>query len=279
MELLVAGHKFFDIELSSVCNMHCNICPRSKISRYKSRLTMQDVVMLNHWLPQKCNIMFSGMGEPLLFENILEAVSLLSNGSRVIGITTNGQLLDEHMILELCNSQLDFLQVSVNHIDEDKYREITNGNNKCVLKYIEYLNLVKPDSLQVQLSFIDDYLSEKDKRIITDYCVHNKINTFFKKLHNRGGSLLLNVSKNKLGINADKFECYLFSQFTFISCDGNILPCCHDIKQRNILGNIYDDSFEEIVNRKRDVIKCGELFDECRLCNDVGRYNILNYEK
>lgn len=272
---LVDYFPFFDIELSSKCNLHCTFCPREKIVRCRNFLTMNDIALLNNWLPKKCNIMFSGMGEPFLFVDLLDAISVLSNEDRKIGITTNGQLLDKQKIIQLCDSKLKFLQISINHISSNKYKKITKRELKDLIEKILFLSSIKPDSLIVQLSFIAEFLSEDEKKQIINYCDDLKLRFFFKHIHNRGGYITTDIAKRI----TKESNCYLFSQFTFISSDGNVLSCCHDIQQKNILGNIYTNSFDDIIRVKKEKIKSKNFFRECSMCNDVGRDNIVYYEK
>lgn len=266
---LVNYHYFFDIELCSICNLHCNICPRNKIVREQKFFSFKNIDLLNQWLPRKCNIMFSGMGEPLLYPHLFTAIDKLASQERVIGITTNGQLLNKDMIKQVCTSKLQFLQISINHLKNDNYKQITNFDNTQLLKNVEYIAINKPVGIDFQLSFLDIEMSAEEKHKIETYCKNRGIKKFIKHKHNRGG-YLADYQINK------KYDCcYLFSQFTFISCDGNILSCCHDLEQKNIIGNINTHSFEEIVESKIKIIKENKWFNQCSLCNDGGRNNII----
>jgi MoaA/NifB/PqqE/SkfB family radical SAM enzyme len=268
---LVNYHYFFDIELSSVCNLHCNICPREKIVRAEHFLSEKNVDILVKWLPCRCNIMFSGMGEPLMHPHCIDVINQLASNGRIIGITTNGQLLNDDKIERLVNSKINFLQISLNQLDNDKYKKITNAENSKLLDNIKKVVSQKPDKLEIQLSFIDEEMPLEEKNKIKMYCDNFGVRCFIKSMHNRGGYLDYSRPKS----NIIKYACCLFAQFTFISCDGNILSCCHDIESKNIIGNIKTDSFEDVITKKISIIKNNKWFNQCPLCNDDGRNKII----
>ena len=58
---------FFDLEVSTYCNLKCTFCPRNKILRKKGLMNEKVIRYLTHWLPSNARIMISGMGEPSLF--------------------------------------------------------------------------------------------------------------------------------------------------------------------------------------------------------------------
>ena len=266
---LIDYHNFFDIELISDCNLNCAFCPREKIVRKQKKMTDEQLKILKGWLPEKCNIMFSGMGEPLIDKRIFDLINEFASPKRIIGITTNAQLLNKNMTQKLLNSNLNFLQISLNAVDEKTYYEISNGHqNNKIFESLDYLSAHKKDSLIIQLSLIDKYISKNSLEYLETLKQKTGFNFFIKKQHNRGGHL-----KSNSIINLSR--CYLFSQFTFISSDGNILSCCHDIKSNSILGNIKTHSFMEITEIKKNIIKENKWFNECRFCNDFGRNNII----
>lgn len=266
---LIDYHYFFDIELISDCNLNCIFCPRDKIIRKQRKLTDNQIDTLKKWLPEKCSIMFSGMGEPLLDKRIFDLINYLSSSKRIIGITTNGHLLNKNTIQKLINTKLNFLQISLNAINKNTYYKISNGKqNDKIFQILNYLSKNKKDNLIIQVSLIDTYISKKDIELIENLKQKPDFNFFIKKEHNRGGYL-----ESKLKANFS--TCYLFSQFTFINSDGNILSCCHDIRSNNILGNIETHSFAEIIDIKKDIIRENKWFKECSVCNDYGRNTIV----
>ncbi|MCS3923594.1 hypothetical protein [Methanosalsum natronophilum] len=61
---LMDGSPLFDIEASSICNLECNFCPRSKIIRKNNFLDPDLFKVLCNWLPENAVVMFSGLGNP-----------------------------------------------------------------------------------------------------------------------------------------------------------------------------------------------------------------------
>ena len=266
---ILQAYSYFDIELTANCNLKCFFCPRDQIVRNNWFMTEDLIDILINWLPEKSSIMFSGLGEPLLNDNLLEIVKNISNGNRKIGITTNGQLLTEKFIEQIERSKLDFLQISINELDNKKYKVISGGtSNKVLLKNIDLLyEKGIHNKLELQYSFVKNTISDNKEQAEFS----NKYNAkyFQKVIHNRGGYLCLESSKR---FN----KCFMFSQITFIDCDGNILFCCHDLGSKTILGNIKTNSFDDILNKKINIIRENKWTKNCNICNDVGREAIIN---
>jgi len=261
---------FFDIELSANCNLNCSFCPREFINREKKQLSKELANQLNEWLPDKCRIMFAGMGEPLFYKNLFELINKLSNKKRIIGITTNGQLLEDKIIEKMFDSKLNFLQISLNELDKNKYQKISGGvNNTKVLNAIN--KIVKKNihnKIELQFSFVADNLSETEMKKQQTFSEKHKVSFFSKNIHNRGGF-------SSLGATTEYNDCYIFSQVTYINSDGNILYCCHDLPSNNIIGNIKTHTFSEIIELKRNILKQNKWPKQCIVCNDKGRETII----
>jgi MoaA/NifB/PqqE/SkfB family radical SAM enzyme len=262
---------FFDIELSANCNLNCNFCPREYIKRNNKQMSKTLAKKLNIWLPKKCNIMFSGMGEPLLYNDLFKITDNLYNSKRIIGITTNGQLLNEKIIEKIFTSKIDFLQISVNELDNIKYQKLSGGqDNSKIFKAInEIFN--KNKKIDLQFSFVSDNLSKKEIKKQTDFSKKYNAIYFSKKLHNRGGYFSINNNKSYN-------NCFIFSQITYINSDGDILYCCHDLQSKNIIGNINTHTFSDIIEIKKNIIKKNKWHKQCEICNDAGRETIIKYE-
>lgn len=261
---------FFDIELSSNCNLNCSFCPREFIKRDKKQLSESIVKRLNNWLPYECNIMFAGMGEPLLYNKIFELIDKLSNKKRIIGITTNGQLLDDSIIEKIFSSELNFLQISLNELDKNKYRLISGGyDNTNILKALNKISKKNTNNkIELQFSFVSDNLNEKEIKEQEKFSKKHNATYFSKSIHNRGGF-------HPLQTTTKHNDCFIFSQITFINSDGNILYCCHDLPSYSIIGNVQTHTFSEIIELKKNIIKQNKWLKQCNICNDTGREIIL----
>lgn len=266
---LIDKNFYFDVELSSLCNIKCSFCPRESIKRQNDMMPPEIWQKLSTWLPVKCNVMFAGMGEPTLHGAFSEIVNEVRLEGRITGITSNGQLAPAR-VKSLLESEIDFYQISLNSTNSNHYNALSGGySHDAVINTIDQISRGKPEDKTLQLSFVsnNNYEEENKNR---EFAQKAGAVYFQKKLHNRGGYL-----KSCFGVENTFYTCYLFAQVTFISCDGNVLACCHDIESKFILGNILTHSFNEIMEIKKEIIAGNKWFEICSYCNDTGRNSII----
>ena len=267
---LMRKHYFLDIELSTNCNLSCVFCPRNSIERHSVFMSDELINLLPEWLPKNSSIMFSGMGEPLLHYKLMDIVDAMANNNRIIGITTNGHLLNEKMINRIIDSKLDFLQISINKIDDEEYKNVSGGvSNKELLKNVSILSS-RNTKIDIQFSFIgkNDQINKSDLEEQKNFSDKHGAKFFRKELHNRGG-YLADYSKKILS------GCNIFSQITYINSDGNILYCCHELESKRVIGNIQQLSFDDTIIRKENIIVNNDWLSQCDICSDDGRESII----
>ena len=263
---------FFDVELATHCNNNCGICPRDKISRPKGIMEPQVFENLSKWYPSNSNVMFCGMGEPLLNPNLIEYIKINKKRELITNITTNGILLTKSKIDELVESGIDLIQISVNATSQKILDKISPKVNFEKLHHnLQYLSSVKPDNLDVQLTYIKQ--SQNFEEYDKVQTLANKLNfSFFSRImHSRGGFLY----------NPESFSdiqgCGLFIKSTFITWEGDILACCQDLTGTTKLGNIRNLTYSELINKKEQFINEDEWFPMCKNCDDLfSRYLFLD---
>jgi cyclic pyranopterin phosphate synthase len=135
--------EYLRLSITDRCNLRCFYCTRMDNIKWISHneiLTFEEMerfVRCAAKLGIK-KVRITG-GEPLLKKDLPYFIKLLANidGIEDISLTTNGQLLSEY-IYELKEAGLNRVNVSLDTLDEEKYRKMTGGGelNK-VLQGIE----------------------------------------------------------------------------------------------------------------------------------------------
>ena len=124
---------YLRISITDKCNLKCIYCmPSSGLKYYKESevLTDDEIVRFvriarKHGLRK---VRITG-GEPLMRKNIIRLVSSLKEtGIRDLSLTTNGIMLSE-LAGELKNAGLDRVNISLDTLDAERYRTITNGGD------------------------------------------------------------------------------------------------------------------------------------------------------
>jgi len=122
---------YLRISLTDRCNLHCLYCrPANGMSFFdeESCLSAEEIIRLVR-LARKLGvrkIRLTG-GEPLLRPDVLELVrGIKALGIRDLSLTTNGTLLEQNAAL-LKEAGLDRVNVSLDSLQPERFREITGG--------------------------------------------------------------------------------------------------------------------------------------------------------
>lgn len=136
---------YIRLSLTDRCNLRCTYCmPEEGVD-----LMDHDDIMTYEELLKLCRVLISmGIvnfkltgGEPLVRKGLVDFVRDLKNleGCQEVTLTTNGILLDK-MGLDLVEAGIDRINISLDTLDEEKFRSITRGGDLSrVLKGIQLL--------------------------------------------------------------------------------------------------------------------------------------------
>jgi cyclic pyranopterin phosphate synthase len=133
---------YLRVSLTDACNLRCVYCmPEHMTFRPGSALLQDDELLTLIRLFAELGfekIRFTG-GEPTLRRNLVELIRATAStpGIKSVGLTTNGILLD-YLARPLRDAGLDRVNVSLDTLDEARFRRITRwGNLRDVLAGIE----------------------------------------------------------------------------------------------------------------------------------------------
>ena len=220
--------KFIEIEMINRCNGDCSFCyfgknddprPLAKMSEKNFRKIIDNLVKLNY----DGIIYYHSNGESLMNENIFDfikyGVSNLADARHIL--YTNGTLLNSEKFQKLIDTGLNYLQIN-------------NYSDKLELK---------PNIKKI-------YEEYKNKEIKIDCKIYLRLKN--EILSTRGGTAP-NRQKIKAPLNT---SCYFPFNTLIIRADCGVSLCCNDALGKFTLGNVEEQSLEEIW--------FGEKFSEIR---------------
>lgn len=125
---------YLRISVTDLCNLRCQYCmPEKGICKkeHKEILKLEDIEKVVQAAAKIgiSKIRLTG-GEPLVRKGIIELIDNISkvDGIKDIGLTTNGILLKDYAH-KLKKAGLSRVNVSIDSLDKNKYKEITRGGN------------------------------------------------------------------------------------------------------------------------------------------------------
>jgi len=263
---------FFQIQTNNLCNGSCIMCPISKEKNKKpgkmsDELFEKIIKEISGNRSKSTNIWLFLQNEPLTDNDIfnkLKLIKKLSNGEIATGIVTNGTLLTEEKVKEVCEAEVDRIHFSIDAFTEETYTKIRRGlNYNKVMTNIE--NIRNSDcKTRVTVGFT----MQKD-----NYFELNDFKKFWKKkgitvdisvVNNRSGDLSnfnnISVLRNDIPFK-QRFThnvilrltggCIMLATIFNILYNGDVIMCCNDYTKKIILGNVNDESIKEIWTNKK----------------------------
>jgi MoaA/NifB/PqqE/SkfB family radical SAM enzyme len=259
----------FLIELLTACNLKCKMCPRNHLQRPESKMDINIFMKLideiaNHKID---GIWLFNLGESLIHPQFFNMLDYLGKhkGDYSVWLSSNGVLLNEKNSKLLLNSCLDYLNISLNALDEESHKIVSRmpnfnlimNNLSNIIKMKEKMKKRKP-FIRVQIIDMPD--------------VHDKIEKFknewgpkadiisINKLESFSGQKGIPTNKNlkdeKLSGVCKRIErgiMYIFS-------DNQVGICATDYNHVNNVGNVSKQSISDIWNSK----KYRQLYDDIK---------------
>ena len=269
------------IEITNICNLKCAFCPDTK--REKAFMSVQEFSEIARKINGYTNLITLHVkGEPLMHPNLKEILDVCKENSLKVNITTNGTLLKEKRDVLLNSSALRQLNISLHSLSQnenmkDSYEkyledifetvdELTKSNKEIYISYRLWnlKNISKNDENTYILNKIEK------KYNVPDLIQKAKENEFIEL--DRNVFLNQDIEFNWPDINGEIVSetgtCRGLRDQIAILVNGDVIPCCLDQDGEIKLGNIFENSLEEILNSPLSKeIKKG--FEERRIVHNL----------
>ncbi|MFW2487691.1 radical SAM/SPASM domain-containing protein [Clostridium chromiireducens] len=253
------------IEITNVCNLSCNFCP--KTSR---KLKFMDKKSFEHIAksikPYTDHIYLHLMGEPLLNKELQNFLNVSNEYLLKVNITTNGTLINEVKeillnapALRQVNISLHSFEANEENIDFNEYidgvikfvKEATEKTN--IICSLRLWNLDTKYSASNNMNFDILKLLEQEFDVEADIKESLKEKNSFKLKNNVYLSMGEKFKWPSLKVEelGERAFCYGLRDQIGILVDGTVVPCCLDSDGSIPLGNVFENSLEEILNSNR----------------------------
>ena len=262
------------IDPSNLCNYKCNFCPTSdnellkKFSRPKGMMDLglfkkiiDDInIYAKKTLTKPKSLLLYKDGEPLLNKNIDKMISYVKKNNAIdfVCVTTNASLLNKEMTNKVLESNLDTLRVSIQSLTQSGFKEITKTKfdqikikdnisyfysqkkklNKKTEVLIQYVDCENLDKCTID-NFVRDYSLISDRVVIIPIMGWTRFEENDWRLGNK------RKEKKEPVVCSDPF-----SRLS-VNFDGSVSICCVDWSHGTVVGNLNNESFEQIWNGEK----------------------------
>ena len=271
------------IEITNVCNLKCKFCPEtSRAKRFMSVEEFRNIISKIHKYTKL--VYLHVKGEPLLHDKLDEILKVLEEYNLQVNITTNGTLIKDKIEI-IKNStavrQINFSVHSVtqNDMDSKAYlRSIFESVESLSHKIVSYRlwNLNNVGANEINLPIIKEFESYYNIDNLEEKLKKSSAYKIKEKLYINQDIEFTWPDKNGEPI-IDTGRCLAIEEQIAVLVDGTVVPCCLDNNGDMSLGNIFNESFEDILNKpevtlikknfKKGIITC----EFCKTCGFLKR--------
>jgi radical SAM protein with 4Fe4S-binding SPASM domain len=284
-DVVPGGPLYVQVEPTIVCNLACKFCISPELNRSTKFMTAEQFELILDRIPSLEKVSLVGVGEPLLNKDLMKMVKAAKRRRIAVGVTTNGTIMPERLIEDICSTSPDWINFSLDGATASTFEEIRQGANFTqVLSNIESLmkalDSVRGPTVSVWFVGIRENIRELPAlvRLVDRLGIKNlyvqsvhfwghevwrerneplalhmgpvEVEAIFKEARReasrRGVTLeVCNFPDPKLGR-----QCQWPWRACYITVEGYVTPCCVQGSDPTLInfGNIFEKPFEEIWN-------------------------------
>ncbi len=241
------------LEISNICNLHCNFCPGTK--RKKHALTQSEFTELAAKLRNYTDYLyFHLMGEPLCHPLLNDFLTVAGEMGYKVILTTNGSLLGTHSQMLLAAPALHKVNISLHSFEAN---DLTVPFEAYLANCFRFGKLAEGKCIVTYRLWNSGGKDQRNNEIL------NTLKAYFPEpwYQERG----IRIGNRIYLEHGDKFDwpdstldegtadifCYGLRDQIGVLCDGTVVPCCLDHEGDIPLGNLFEQSMDEILHTAR----------------------------
>ena len=268
------------VEITNICNMNCSFCHGH--SRKAGRMSADEFAcILDKLEGQTKYIYYHLMGEPLTHPQLPDFIRMATERGFKSIITTNGTLLKKRGA-ELIAAAPHKVSISLHSFEgesgdeHERYLEETAEFAEAASRagIIVVFRLWNKGYDGGKNDAVYEFLRA---RIAGEWAENTRGVRIHDKLHLEWGDRFEWPDKDA-ALQGNEFFCYGLRDHFGILCDGSVVPCCLDSDGIINLGNIFEQSAEEILSSPRakamvEGFGCRRASEDlCRRCGYAQRF-------
>jgi MoaA/NifB/PqqE/SkfB family radical SAM enzyme len=277
--------RFIQMETVTKCNARCEFCPQNEILRDPARMpteTWQKIVDDTRGLGITYRPFLTN--EPFVDNRMPEIVRYIKQNDPTakVEFNTNGELVTEKMGIDLLEAGVDIMRFSIDGLSRETYEPSRLGINydRVMERTQRFLELWDQggyrDKVFTELRMIE---VPENRHEIEDYrdfwgpkCSEVLITQMYQWPWT--GQQRQDVVMK---------PCLKILDELFFYSNGNATVCCWDVHERAVVGNVLEQSVQEIwesyaANCLRDLLDDGRR-DLIQLCSRCNAYEGFDFDK
>ena len=285
------------IEPTTSCNLRCPECPSGLRSFTRSEGNL-DIVFFKDIIGQIQSelmyLVFYFQGEPFLNRDFTEMIKYASDRNIYTITSTNAHFLNDENARKTIESGLDRLIISIDGTTQEVYESYRKGGSlykaiqgaKNIIKWKKILKSQKPYLVFQFLVVKPNEHQIKDLKNLAKNMGVDKVSLKSAQIYNfeNGNPLIPDNNKySRYRKNTDgtyriknqmRNSCWKMWHSCVITWDGKVIPCCFDKDAQFIMGDLMNNSFDQIWRDQKyhdfryRIFRNRKSNDMCRNCTE-----------
>ena len=229
--------EIYQLEISSICNLECTMCPRTKFERVdKTPLVSLDLVkklVEEGTFKESYFVELQMAGEPLIHPHLETIIYRIKDTGVKVGLSTNGTLIDKQLGPLLL---LDYLTISVDSITDYEKIRVKGKVAKLVDNIKLFLDNNRRTTVDLQIIELPGWENQLEllKGLFPNCSIRTVKDCFVTIFH----------EVDELPVSYDL--CINPWLSCSIQCNGNVVPCCFSFWDDIIYGNVMKNTLRDI---------------------------------
>ena len=285
------------IEPTTACNLGCPECP-SGLKQF-TRPTGKLDLNLHHQMIQQLKksvfyINYYFQGEPFLHPQFLELIRTAKKERIYTATSTNAHFIDKKKALDIVNSGLDRLIISIDGLTQETYENYrVHGKLEKVIEGTKHLLDAKRTLNSKTPHLIFQFLAVKPNEHEIDDVFQLGKELGIDEVRIKSAQLYDYAQGNPLMPENEKYSryalqsdgtyklkyktgnhCWRMWSSSVLTWDGKVVPCCFDKDAKHVLGSISEMRFKDIWNHpkytsfRQSVLSHRNQIDICQNCSE-----------
>jgi radical SAM protein with 4Fe4S-binding SPASM domain len=268
--------KSVSIETYSLCNGRCVFCPYEEMNLARTTFALKNNIVQQIIDEAAENnvqkLVFYVNNEPILDKRIIKFIKYAKREmpkSKLI-FSSNGRNLTASKIIELVNSGINSLSITIPALDNEYYKSLMKYDISKIISLFEEIPSNIYQYIRVATPLTHYYSKEEFTKMFEkqgiEVCAWDiEANTMWTNFHD-----ITKICDLRYGFGCDRPL-----DSAFISSNGDVIICCRDWKHNNVIGNIYESTLGNIWSgsemKRIQQLVIRQQFSEIECCKNCTR--------
>jgi hypothetical protein len=246
------------------------MCPREAITRPEGLMSECVFKAVSEKLVVEGSLItFSGMGDPLSHPNVFEWIYDIREKGVDVGIVINPASLNKEISQKLVESSPNSITLSFPSLRKSVFEKLCPkvSYDDAFKRTLELIDLAR-GNVGLRMTGIITGINTGEQEEYISFWKERGVGSSMTICHGRGGNLRVPGVYGLQSFGLESGICGLFQFHTFVTWEGEVLACCHDLAGATRIGSLANDDVRVIAERKRKVLKDSMPFSVCGQCDE-----------